>query len=157
MQIKIEHNTKELLTVGVIATAIIATLLAFSVSDLQVLAQQDRVLVHINSGKPSNPDEVHAAFMGMSMATKLQETGKDVAVFLDVNGVNLGVKNPDASLENATSLVQTFTSNGGKVYACEHCLSYTGFNEQDLAEGVSITNPQKMSEIMTGNLIVIDY
>lgn len=155
---KIEHNTKELLTVGVIATVIIATLLAFSVSDLQVLAQeQDRVLVHINSGKPSNPDEVHAAFMAMSMATKLQAAGKDVAIFLDVNGVNLGVKNTDASLANATSLVQTFTSNGGKVYACEHCLSYAGFNEQDLADGVSITNPQKMSEIITGNLIVIDY
>jgi hypothetical protein len=42
----------------------------------------------------------------MSMATKLQETGKDVAVFLDVIGVNLGVKNPDTSLANATSLIQ---------------------------------------------------
>lgn len=68
-------------------------------------------------------------------------------VFLEVNRVNLAIKNPDASLANEAPLVQTFSSKGGLVYACVHYLSYAGFNEKDLAERVSITNPQNMSKI----------
>ena len=153
---KIQKNVN--LTILVAAVFITSITVISANTIIQGFAQeQDRILVHINSGKPSNADEVHTAWMAMSMATSLQETGKNVTVFLDVNGVNLGVKNPDSALSGVASLVKAFTSTGGKVYVCEHCVKYANFTEQDLADRVSMTNPEKMSKILSGNLIALDY
>ena len=38
------------------------------------------------------PDEVHSAQMGVDHALSMLRNGKDVAILLDVNGVNLGQK-----------------------------------------------------------------
>jgi predicted peroxiredoxin len=119
--------------------------------------QQDRLLVHIKSGTPNNYDEVHSARMAMDIATHMQKQGKNVSVFLDVNGVNIGVKNPTFTLNSTATMLKDLIDNGGKVYVCPDCLIQAKYSEGDLMAGVQLANPEIMAKELSGNVIVIDY
>ena len=116
-------------------------------------------MVHIKSGNPKDFDEVHAANMAMSLATNLQNAGKNVTVFLDTNGVNIGVQQPSFILNGTTSTLKNLIANGGTVWVCPHCLMEAGYGAEDLLEGAQLADPeqQTMAKVLGGDVIVIDY
>jgi predicted peroxiredoxin len=95
--------------------------------------------------------------MAMDLATHMQSQGKNVTVFLDVNGVNIGVKNPTFTLNSTATMLKDLMSKGAKVYVCPDCLQQAKYSQADLLPGVQVTSPELMSKLLTGNLIVVDY
>ena len=73
------------------------------------------VLVHISAGDGASPYEVHSAQMGVDHALSILRNGKDVAILLDVNGVNIAAKNVTGELEPVSGSLQIFLDEGGRV------------------------------------------
>jgi hypothetical protein len=53
--------------------------------------------------------------MALTLANAFQDAGRNVTLFLDVNGVHLSVNEPPAGLNQTSSLMQSFVTNGGSV------------------------------------------
>ena len=145
--------------VALTVTAILGT--SFLRPDI-ALAQETSnspVVVHIKSGNPNNFDEVHAANMAMSLATNLQNSGKNVTIFLDVNGVNLGLQQPSFILNGTATMLKNLITNGGSVIVCPHCLTEAGYGPEDLLKGVKVASPEDgtLGKVLGANVVVIDY
>jgi hypothetical protein len=118
------------------------------------------VLVHISAGDGASSYEVHSAQMGVDHALSMLRNGKDVAILLDVNGVNLAAKNATGELQPISGMLETFLNEGGRVIACDHCVGMAGMTIQDLKPGVEIdTHPDmpKMQRIIDRGAVVLDY
>jgi sulfur relay (sulfurtransferase) complex TusBCD TusD component (DsrE family) len=143
-----------------VISGIFITMLAINGSTSSVFAQTDNnLVVHVKSGNPENPDEINAANMGLTLANHFQDAGRNVTVFLDVNGVHLGVNSPPAGLENATASINEFITNGGSVIVCPMCLEAAGYSSNDAITGAIVANPEEgtMLSVLNNNAIVIDY
>jgi predicted peroxiredoxin len=118
------------------------------------------VLVHISSGDNASSYEVHSAQMGVDHALSMLRNGKDVSILLDVNGVNLAAKNVTGPLEPMGEMLQIFLNEGGRVIACDHCVSMAGMVVEDLLPGVEIdAHPDmpKMQRITDQGAAILDY
>ena len=118
------------------------------------------VLVHISAGDNASSYEVHSAQMGVDHALSMLRNGKDVSIVLDVNGVNLAVKNVTGPLEPMGKMLQVFLDEGGRVIACDHCVSMAGLTIEDLLPGVEIdAHPDmpKMQRIIDQGAGILDY
>lgn len=159
---KQNQNKLTMLMVCIAVTTIVVLLgTSFFRPDLAFAQEtQDRpIVVHIKSGDPKDFDEVHAANMAMSLATNVQNAGKNVTVFLDTNGVNIGVQQPSFILNGTTTMLKNLIANGGTVWVCPHCLVEAGYSAEDLLEGAQLAYPeqQTMAKVLSGDVIVIDY
>jgi sulfur relay (sulfurtransferase) complex TusBCD TusD component (DsrE family) len=143
-----------------VIAGIFTSMLFLNGSTNSTFAQTDNnLVVHIKSGNPENPDQVNAANMGLMLANHFQDAGRNVTAFVDVNGVHLAVNSPPAGLENATSLMQQFVTNGGSLHVCGPCLEDAGYSPEDVISGAIVANPEDMTmlEVLNNNAIVIDY
>jgi len=124
---------------------------AKSSSEKQVIA------VHIKSGDPANKTELWSAKMGLMLAQHMTNEGREVIVLLDVQGVNLGLASPAEALSEHRKMVQELVDSGVRVVVCEPCLKEAGYTTDDIALGLEINRPAKMSRILSGPVIVMDY
>jgi sulfur relay (sulfurtransferase) complex TusBCD TusD component (DsrE family) len=115
------------------------------------MKKEKMTAVHLST---ENPD---AASMAMSLATQLRKTNKKVLVFLDVQGVKIGVERPPPALQEAISKVREFIDQAGRVIACRPCLQKMGVKETDLLPRAEFSHPEQMAKIFTGGTTVIDY
>lgn len=126
-----------------------------------MLGQGKRVLVHIASGNGNNTHEVHSAIMGVDHALALLRAGNDVAILLDVDGVRIAATNVPPELKPVSDNLRIFLNEGGRVLACDHCISMAGLNSNDMLRGVEIDShpvmPRMQSILNEDNVVVIDY
>jgi predicted peroxiredoxin len=118
------------------------------------------VLVHISAGDATSSYEVHSAMMGVDHALAMLRNGKDVAILLDVNGVNLAARNATGELQPISEVLETFLNEGGRVIACDHCVSMAGLTIEDLKPGVEIdAHPDmpKMQRMIDRGAAILDY
>jgi predicted peroxiredoxin len=83
-----------------------------------------------------------------------------ILAFPNVNGVNLAAKNVTGELEPVSGLLEIFLDEGGRVIACDHCVSMAGMTNEDLKPGVEIdAHPDmpKMQRIIDQGAVVLDY
>ena len=153
--------SKERMNIVVILSAIVATLSLATVglSNPAFALDSSNMVVHLTSGNPENADEVHAATMALTLANAFQDAGRNVTLFLDVNGVNLAVSDPPAGLNETSPLMESFITNGGNVYVCLHCLTVAGYTPENVISGVKVAqlHEQTMLKVLDGDAIVIDY
>lgn len=155
-----KDNSQKGISIAIILSAIVATLSLTTGLTNQAFAQESsNLVVHIKSGNAENTDEVHAATMALTLANAFQDAGRNVTLFLDVNGVHLAVSEPPAGLNQTSSLMQSFVTNGGNMYVCSHCLTDAGYTPENVISGVKIAelHEQTMLQVLDGDTIVIDY
>jgi|GEM_PF-6646472 len=134
----------------------VVMLTATGVAMQQADAYKRTVLVHITAGE----GEAHSATMGVEHALSTLNAGKTVVVLLDVDGAPIAAKNPPAGLKTANQNLQTFLDSGGRVIACEHCITMAGLKNADLLPGVEIDkHPQmpKLQQVLDEAAVVLDY
>lgn len=120
---------------------------------------QDRLyVVHITSGNPDIQQERHSSMMGIQHAKAFQDAGKNVIVFLDVEGVRIADVDHHSFLSIHHETLKEFVNDGGRVIVCEHCVA--SFEVDNLLRGVEI-DPHpfmpKLQRILTQADIVLDY
>ena len=77
---------------------------------------------------------------------------------LSIEGVQIGVKNPNGLLElgNVINNVTKFVNEGGKVVVCEICLEIARCDKDGLLDGAILDTSELTSKILT-NATVVDY
>lgn len=119
---------------------------------------QNTYIIHIKSGDPEDHFQMHSAQMGVEHALAFKKAGKQVVVFLDVNGVKLIDNDRPDELKYHYDTLKSFLKSGGKVIACQHCLE---MNEIDSPlKGVTVDKHPTMPALqkaLESARIVLDY
>jgi predicted peroxiredoxin len=115
------------------------------------------VLVHITHGS----DDAHRALMGLMMATKMSED-KDVALYLDIEAIELVVKGQDpVTFEDhfppSNEMIDKLMENGVTIMACPGCMAVKGITEEMLIDGVVVANKNKFFNFTKGGILTLDY
>jgi predicted peroxiredoxin len=96
--------------------------------------------------------------MGVEHALAFKKAGKQVVVFLDVNGVKLIDNNHPDELGYHYDTLKSFLKAGGKIIACQHCLE---MNEIDSPlKGVTVDKHPTMPALqkaLESARVVLDY
>jgi len=121
-----------------------------------VEAQDKNVVVHIGSYN----EDVQSALMGLNLASRLQEAGATVTIYLDRNAVRMAeTRQPlfryaDSDLE---VIVRDFVAEGGRFLVCGHCAGLAGVDEAGFREGFILAGPEQTVPMFMEADIVISF
>jgi predicted peroxiredoxin len=118
------------------------------------------VMVHITNGDVTDRHQFHSAMMGVDHASAFLASGKDVVIVLDVDGVRIAAEKPTAGLESINDTLKSFLNDGGRVIACNHCVTMAGMTADDLLPGVEIDSHPfmpRMQKVIDDGAVVLDY
>lgn len=118
------------------------------------------VMIHITSGVPTDSHQVHSATMGVEHAIAFQNSGKNVVVLLDVDGVRIAAQEPANELAAINEELKVFLEDGGRVVACDHCVMMAGLAPEDILPGVEFdSHPSmpRMQKTLEEASVVLDY
>lgn len=157
-------NTRRSLSAGLFAAVLGALPLAAGCTSLagpayaQEQADSQDIVVHI--GDFTN--DLHSVFMGLSLATNLQNGGASVTVFLDREGVRLADKRERGDLTwgdsgPASEALSAFTSAGGTVMICPHCAQLAGMSQADARPGTRLATHEEVAALFLAADKVIDF
>jgi predicted peroxiredoxin len=151
---------KYAIAIPIFAAMLVTAMTALPASKQTADAFNRPIMIHISSGNADDVYQFHSAMMGVDHALALHGAGKNVAVLLDVNGVHLAAKNPPKDLSDLNKKLKTFLDAGGRVIACEHCITMAGYDVDDMLAGVEIdkhpTMP-RMQDLLDAGATVLDY
>lgn len=123
------------------------------------------IVVHLSDSEGEHA--LHAAFMGIGLATALRQMGTDVTLMLDVSGPNLAKSAwSDKSLPTpAPSMppmrlgdaLAGFVRAGSSIRLCPHCSKTCGVTPGDTVPGVRIAGEGELARIVFAADKIIDY
>lgn len=91
-------------------------------------------------------DDAHGATMALSFAKTNLEKGHPVTVFFNNRGVLVASKAHGSTYPEQQKDIAALTSGGAVLLACPHCMEYYGIEEAGLVSGVSVGDPDAVSE-----------
>lgn len=114
-------------------------------------SQSDKLVVLITKGIESEVSSV-----AFTIANGGITAGLKVSVFLTSTGIDLVRKGGQRMthvppLDPLSSLIETFLTRGGTIWACPPCVTARGYTEADMLDGVIIVGASAMhAEIKEG-------
>lgn len=107
-------------------------------------------------------DDLHSTFMGMKLATGLQERGNHVTIFLNLEAVRLADKRHPLDLgwghtPSLQAVYEAFVKAGGRILVCPHCAEVTGLTSKNLRDGAKIAGHKELLEHLEKADKVIGY
>ena len=117
-----------------------------------------KVLVNCTVGK-ENPERASLAFVvGNVAATADQET----IVLLTIEGVRLATVGyvdgiQQAGFQPLKDIIQSFVSNGGKIWVCGSCSNPRGITAADLIAGATVITAANAVEQMVGGAATLSF
>jgi sulfur relay (sulfurtransferase) complex TusBCD TusD component (DsrE family) len=120
--------------------------------------ESQKIVVHLGSFT----NDLHSAFMALSLATNMQKAGGSVTVFLDREGVRLADARERGDLTWGDSgaiskAMADFVAAGGKVMVCPHCAELAGVTAANLRSGAVMGTHQDVARLMLDAAKVIDF
>jgi predicted peroxiredoxin len=138
--------------------AIPASQTASAATTTSTSSAQNIYVIHIRSGDENDDFQVHSAQMGVEHAMAFKKAGKQVVVYLDVNGVRLVDPDHAEKIHYLYVDLQSFIKSGGKVIVCQHCL---GMNDIKIPmKGVTVDshpNMPALQKALESAKVVLDY
>ena len=125
-------------------TALIA-LLAFAAMPTATFANDDPLFVNLTT------DEFHRARMALVFASRQQQLGRPITLFLNDRGVLLSsTKNADKFKEHKKVLTGLI-DKGASVLVCPMCMEHFGVDKIDLVPGLKLSNPEVVGDALFGD------
>ncbi len=165
-------NKKHAIIASVLVMALVTTTAAFSQQDHTQHSQTVTtlgsytphhgpvVIMHITSGEPDDPHQVHKATMGVDHALTWHRQGMKVAIFLDAEGVLIGAEEVPTELAGINKNLKQFLAEGGRVIACSHCVMMHDLEPEDMLPSIEIDthpNMSRIQELLRSGATVLDY
>ena len=112
------------------------------------------LLIHCTHGK----EDSERAILPFIVANVAVTADQQATIFLTVEGVWIATKDyaDDIKKEGFPSLkeiIQSFISNGGKIWACGACTKPRGITQDDLIEGAQIVTAANLVEALVSGSI----
>jgi predicted peroxiredoxin len=143
------------------ALAGVLTLL-FSSAPAQAPATENEnkptVVINITRGI----DDLHAACMGIGLATDAIKAGRRSVIFLNVHAPLLAKAGLSADVKFADfppvkEMLASFVAAGGELYVCGHCAAVTGVAESDLIKGSVVTGHGDLFKKLPASALTFSY
>lgn len=112
------------------------------------------LLIHSSHGK----EDAERAILPFIVANVAVTADQQATIFLTAEGVWLATKGyaDDVKKEgfpSLTEIMQSFISNGGKIWACGACTKPRGITQDDLIEGAQIVTAANLVEALVSGSI----
>jgi predicted peroxiredoxin len=139
------------------AVAAVCALLAAAPS---LVKSQSAPVVVINL--TSGAEDLHSAWMGLSLARMSLEEKRDVVVFLNVRGPVFASRSKGARLAyrqhpRLSATLTGLAGRGARVLVCPLCARELGITEKDLIPGASFATKQSLFSKLGENTVVFSY
>ena len=123
--------------------AALIALLAFAALPTATFADDDDPLfVNLTT------DETHRARMALVFASRQQQLGRPIVIFLNDRGVLLGsTKNSDKFKEHQQYLA-AMIGKGADVLFCPMCIEHYGVKKADMFTGLKMSNPKIVGDAL---------
>lgn len=113
-----------------------------------------QILVHCTAGK----EDAEKATLPFIVANVSATADQDTTVFLTMEGVRVATKGyaDEIHKEGFTPLkeiLDSFISNGGKIWACGACTKPRGITDADLIEGAKIVTAANLVEVLVNGAV----
>lgn len=117
----------------------------------------DKLVILVSRGIDSEMSSV-----AFTLANGAQTAEMQVFVFLTSAAVDLVRRNGQAMthvppLDPLLSLMQTFMTRGGKIWACPPCVTSRGYQADDLLEGVEIKGASAVFEQIKAGAATLSF
>lgn len=115
-----------------------------------------RVVINLTS------DDVWTGQMALGFARKVQDTGTDVVVFLNVRAVTLanqGVPQHAQAMSGKTAhqMLAEIISEGGRVFVCPGCTEQAGLDIDDRVDGIEPGGPEFLAIVTAPGTRIMSY
>lgn len=115
------------------------------------------LMINFTSDPMADP---HSGLMGLHLAQKALQGGRQVTVFLNVHGVKLLSPEADTLVfreENLKEVMTAFMRDGGAVRACPHCMEAHEITADNFPEGVRVMEDGEMMSLLESGPTVFTY
>jgi predicted peroxiredoxin len=107
-------------------------------------------------------DDVWTGQMALGFARKVQDTGTDVVVFLNVRAVTLANQDVPQHVEaisgkTAHQMLAEIISEGGRVFVCPSCTQQAGLDIDERIDGVERGGPEFLSIVTAPGTRIMSY
>ena len=129
----------------VFCTALIALLVFVAVPTVAFADNDDPLFVNLTT------DEAHRARMALVFASRQQDLGRPISVFLNDRGVFIGSKKHSDKFKEHQGVLAAMIEKGANVIVCLMCMKHYGVAETDLTAGIKLSNPKIVGEALFGD------
>ncbi len=116
----------------------------------------DGAFIHISEGA----DDVHEVLMGLMLADKMS-TSNDVLLFFDIDGIEMVIEEaPNLVMDPfdpSDEIFERLVRRDVTILACPACLEVSGYEEEDLRDGVQLAGKEDFFNFTEGRILTIDY
>jgi predicted peroxiredoxin len=116
------------------------------------------VVVNITRGM----DDLHAACMGISLASNAIKAGRRSVIFLNVHATMLATADLSADLKFADfppvkQMIASFVADGGELYVCGHCAAVSKVAESNLIKGAIVSRHEDLFKALPPAALSFSY
>ncbi|MCF7787131.1 MAG: DsrE family protein [Prosthecobacter sp.] len=120
-------------------------------------------------GKPTvvvnitrSTDDLHAACMGISLASNAIKAGRRAVIFLNVHAAVLATADLSADLKFADfppvkQMIASFVADGGELYVCGHCAAVSKVAESNLIKGAVVVHHEDLFKALPAAALSFSY
>jgi len=116
------------------------------------------VVINLTSGK----EDLHKVTMAYQLANHALDAGREVVLFLNVRGPELGSKQLSSKLafhQNPPirKMLTDLVARGATVLACPTCMEVLSLNDTDLLDGIVVADREKLFGNLGLGSVVFSY
>ena len=129
----------------VIIAALIAVLAFAAMPTISIADDDDPLFVNLTT------DETQRARMALVFASRQQELGRPIVVFLNDRGVFIGSKKRAQKFKQHQDVLAAMMQKGAEVLICPMCMEHYGVDKADLATGIKLSSPELVGDALFGD------
>jgi predicted peroxiredoxin len=116
------------------------------------------VVVNITRGM----DDLHAACMGIGLASNAIKAGRRAIIFLNVHAPVLATADLSADVKFADfppvkEMLAKFVTEGGELYVCGHCAAVCKVEESNLIKGAVVSHHEDLFKKLPNAALTFSY
>lgn len=147
------------------APTLASTIAAVGLSASQVQRPQassqkrQHILIHMKE----YVSEVHEAQMGLELADRLQSSGTQVTLWLELRAVRIADdridrrRNPQPGSRSFNEIYKSFVDHGGRILVCHHCAEFDEIGSEHVRAGARLVGVDDVAQAVIEADKILDY
>lgn len=121
--------------------------------------RSQRILLHMKEYTA----EIHASYMALELADRLQRSGASVTLLLELRAARIADKRVAEGIRTVpgfrpfSEIYQSFVDHGGRILVCHHCAGAAEIGEKVLRNGARLADLDDLTRAILDADKILDY